>query len=284
MIEKLRILWLGLPEHSRQLAKNFLYVALSVFVVWLIFGVGFALVFPKAGDKLPFENVATFGDSVGFVNSLFSGLAFGGVIIAIILQSFELQEQRKELRKTVKAQQDNVRLNALTTLLGYYDKEITSERSELHERQLKFHMDYAKGNVANTLKFRRAKKMSELDAMYIRAASSGKDAPEPFDLTVEGYKLWYWKSQFFKCYYNYNIDGLYNESFINELEWLLRSFSHLSYENDNLHTILKAIIYHIDITKCNSREVSLQLMEQMNAMCRHCNQIELSDDYDLYCN
>ena len=39
----------------------------------------------------------TFGDMFGAVNALFSGLAFVGVIIAILLQRQELQLQRTEL-------------------------------------------------------------------------------------------------------------------------------------------------------------------------------------------
>lgn len=42
----------------------------------------------------------TFGDMFGAVNALFSGLAFVGVIFAILLQSNELKLQRKELKFT----------------------------------------------------------------------------------------------------------------------------------------------------------------------------------------
>jgi|GEM_PF-2043874 len=47
-----------------------------------------------------------FGDSFGFVNTWFSGLAFAGVILAIILQTIELKQQREELQSSVKAQQE----------------------------------------------------------------------------------------------------------------------------------------------------------------------------------
>ena len=42
----------------------------------------------------------TFGDMFGAVNALFSGLAFVGVVFAIILQSKELKLQRRELKFT----------------------------------------------------------------------------------------------------------------------------------------------------------------------------------------
>lgn len=45
-----------------------------------------------------------FGDMFGAVNSLFSGLAFAGVIYAVLLQREELKLQREELRENTKAQ------------------------------------------------------------------------------------------------------------------------------------------------------------------------------------
>lgn len=54
-----------------------------------------------------------FGDMFGAINSLFSGLAFAGIIVAILIQRAELQLQREELRlareeqqRLVAAQQD----------------------------------------------------------------------------------------------------------------------------------------------------------------------------------
>ncbi len=48
----------------------------------------------------------TFGDMFGAVNALFSGLAFVGVIIAILLQRQELKYQRDELKLSIKEQRD----------------------------------------------------------------------------------------------------------------------------------------------------------------------------------
>jgi hypothetical protein len=43
-----------------------------------------------------------FGDMFGAVNALFSGLAFAGIIITILLQKEELTLQRQELKDTRK--------------------------------------------------------------------------------------------------------------------------------------------------------------------------------------
>jgi hypothetical protein len=89
----------------------------------------------------------TFGDLFGAVNALFSGLAFAGLIYTIVLQKQDLVLQRKEimlnraeLKKSAKAQvksekalEEQVeqmkiagRLNALKTLIDYYNIQITN--------------------------------------------------------------------------------------------------------------------------------------------------------------
>ncbi len=89
----------------------------------------------------------TFGDLFGAVNALFSGLAFAGLIFTIVLQKRELALQRSEiaqnrieLKKTAKSQQHSekalfeqveqmkisAKLNALNTIINYYNIQITS--------------------------------------------------------------------------------------------------------------------------------------------------------------
>tara|TARA_R110002012_G_scaffold279098_1_gene467017 strand:- start:17786 stop:18493 length:708 start_codon:yes stop_codon:yes gene_type:complete len=51
-------------------------------------------------ESVNVENRGSYGDLFGFSNTLFSGLAFVGVIAAIILQSEELKLQRNELQET----------------------------------------------------------------------------------------------------------------------------------------------------------------------------------------
>ena len=89
----------------------------------------------------------TFGVLFGAVNALFSGLAFAGLIYTIILQKQDLELQRNEialnrteLKKTAKAQQNSEKalieqveqmkvaskLNALKTLIDYYNIQIAN--------------------------------------------------------------------------------------------------------------------------------------------------------------
>ena len=92
----------------------------------------------------------TFGDLFGAVNALFSGLAFAGLIYTIVLQKQDLELQRNEialnraeLKKTAKAQQNSEKalieqveqmkvaskLNALKTLIDYYNLQIANQNN-----------------------------------------------------------------------------------------------------------------------------------------------------------
>ena len=69
-----------------------------------------------------------FGDMFGAVNSLFSGLAFAGVVIAIYLQTQELRHQREAqekseqaLREQVEQMQKTAELQATTTVFNFLE-------------------------------------------------------------------------------------------------------------------------------------------------------------------
>ncbi|MYF74887.1 MAG: hypothetical protein F4175_16395, partial [Gemmatimonadetes bacterium] len=69
-----------------------------------------------------------FGDSFGVINALFSGLAFAGVICAILLQKKELELQRKELKDTrteIRGQKETLQKqnfeSSFFQLLGLYN-------------------------------------------------------------------------------------------------------------------------------------------------------------------
>jgi hypothetical protein len=113
-----------------------LYILIIIVAaLWLGSIFMFQYYYPDLQDR------SLFGGSFNAISSLFSGLAFAGVIYAILLQRKELQLQRKELRETRKvlaktaiAQEESARqfasqsanlkmsakLNALNTLVNYY--------------------------------------------------------------------------------------------------------------------------------------------------------------------
>lgn len=66
------------------------------------------------------EKLGVFGDSFGVLTSFFSGLAFAGMIVTILLQRDELRLQREELKRNSEAQETQAKLAALTALLSEY--------------------------------------------------------------------------------------------------------------------------------------------------------------------
>lgn len=71
----------------------FLKAALLVTCIWA----ASAMVLALTVDD--FSKSGTFGDSFGVLNTLFSGLAFAGIVMSIKMQNDEMREQRKELQK-----------------------------------------------------------------------------------------------------------------------------------------------------------------------------------------
>lgn len=115
-----------------------------VLVIWVLSA--FLIVFGLDN----WSDRGTFGDLFGAVNALFSGLAFAGLIYAIVLQKRDLKMQREEiiqnrteLKKSAKAQQNSEKaleeqvnqmkitskLNALNTIVNYYNIQISNPKN-----------------------------------------------------------------------------------------------------------------------------------------------------------
>jgi len=76
--------------------KPFIIFLLLIFILWLSSFIILPYIIPIE------ESRGLFGDSFGALNTLFSGMAFAGIIATIILQRNELQLQREELKLTRK--------------------------------------------------------------------------------------------------------------------------------------------------------------------------------------
>jgi hypothetical protein len=94
---------------KRKRRRRLVWIVGGLFAL-LILGLWFAtpsLVAWLAGPgDTQLEGRGQYGDAYGFANALFSGLAFVGVVIAILLQSNELEFQIEELSSSVAAQRD----------------------------------------------------------------------------------------------------------------------------------------------------------------------------------
>ena len=67
----------------------------GVVILWIVY-----LCIVWMSTWLPKDDKGVFGDTFGALNALFAGLAFAGVIYAILLQRKELELQREELKDT----------------------------------------------------------------------------------------------------------------------------------------------------------------------------------------
>lgn len=72
-------------------------IAISILAIWLVYALA-ATGLSLASGENGLTKGGLFGDMFGALNALFSGLAFAGVIITILLQSKELGLQREELK------------------------------------------------------------------------------------------------------------------------------------------------------------------------------------------
>lgn len=121
-------------QHLSQLwswpkAVRLMLVAVLVALIvsgWFYYGSQMEEHFKSPADR------ATHGDMYGGLNALFSGLAFAGIIVTLVLQREELELQRQELRytreelaRTATAQEsaqsalmDSARLQALDARIG----------------------------------------------------------------------------------------------------------------------------------------------------------------------
>ncbi|WP_293627842.1 hypothetical protein [Salinisphaera sp.] len=85
---------------------SFLLIGGVILVVFLYAATIVVLAWPL--KELSIANFAVFGDSFGFLSSLFSGLAFVGLIITIVMQKDELAMQRDELKLQRRALESQV--------------------------------------------------------------------------------------------------------------------------------------------------------------------------------
>lgn len=83
-------------------------------------------------SEISINKAGVFGDSFGVLTSLFSGLAFSGMIITILLQKEELKLQRQELtdtRQEIKEQKDIFRIQSFNDsfyrLLSFYKQNLS---------------------------------------------------------------------------------------------------------------------------------------------------------------
>lgn len=101
---------------------------------------------------LSIEKAGQFGDNFGVITSLFSGIAFSGVLITLLLQRDELKLQRNEIERSKEEQKQNERLNALAALLSVYHELYYKKEAELDAYLSKANIPGSTGAVEEAAK------------------------------------------------------------------------------------------------------------------------------------
>lgn len=94
-------------EASDKTSRLIVIVCVVIVVLWIV--LGWILPLLLSGDEKRWSDVGSLGDSFGMVNSLFSGFALAGVVLAIWLQSKEYRQQLREFSAQTTLQEKNLK-------------------------------------------------------------------------------------------------------------------------------------------------------------------------------
>jgi hypothetical protein len=274
--------------------------ASSVIIMWLVFGVANAIIWSKQVKseegkyEISYVDAGTFGDSFGLVNSLFSGLAFGGVIIAIYFQTQELKLQRKELilqrkdlQRGIAAQEEIVKLQALNTLYEFYDKQSKSENKYIHKHAFNIEIENVNGDVTKTLLYRRLQTLVDMDNVYYRS-SKGKDSPvKPIKFEVEGLKKWHWRNNFLQAYRRHITGDAQPDETLSHRLTKLETIAHClgEFEEEANQLLQKSILVVEEFRTANGDDNPhhVAFTESMHKLKEMSDRLGIPEEYDIYC-
>lgn len=123
---------------TKRIANYLIFGVLSLVLTYALFLV--IITWPIGEYSI--NKAGVFGDSFGFLTSLFSGLAFSGMIITLLIQKEqlaiqwqELKDNRIELKKSAAAQERSAQLSALSAMLNECDGQLKSVMDESSSRK-----------------------------------------------------------------------------------------------------------------------------------------------------
>ncbi len=208
-------------ENEKAIWRVAAWVAALILVLWAASGL---LLFSV-------KERGSFGDMFGAINALFSGLAFGGVVIAILLQRQEMRDSRRDFTASAKAQQQ------------FYQAERSANNEDHRRRRLEATMSYISGmSTYRRLDHALSSRITELTAHEDKSAEAAELLAQienfaagikldVFDIRVVnsakgGYLLDFYTRWF--PYMQSRIDqSSYGETLYNQFEWLVCEIAHL---------------------------------------------------------
>ena len=132
-------------SHSTTIIAKRMWWMTPILAMALIFYLFYRGAFPLQGKDL--GERGQFGDSFGVLNSLFTGLGFGGLIVTLILQQKQISHQERESSQQRRSEEKRHYEETLHRLLGLYSKtldEIASKKTNLRGR------DVLRGSIDRT--------------------------------------------------------------------------------------------------------------------------------------
>lgn len=183
-----------------------------------------------------------FGDKFGVINSLFSGLAFAGIIITILLQSRELKLQREELEET------RVVFKKQSKIMNQQQKDATFFSLLENHRQL---IDSFKHGATQTVKLKGGNYgRNKKETISLPNVVSGQEIISSLAKKLREYINAYSESYKNRCIYNFNLVEFEN------LEKALNSSPELS-----LHFRELRNLYFYVQNRLNNEEFYLETLE-----------------------
>ncbi|MCM3632950.1 hypothetical protein [Paenibacillus camelliae] len=145
---------MNVRKKSEWIQKYGLFIL--VLVVWISYIFIMRFFFKSDTDK---NSAGTFGDMFGALNTLFTGLAFVGVVISLLQQNKALEQQNKSLikqqqaldqQKTVLEQQQEA-LNIQKNELELYKNELHKNNIQLTEHSVHMRLQRIENTIFNLL-------------------------------------------------------------------------------------------------------------------------------------
>lgn len=114
-------------------SKNLMRIALILLLVLGVYATFFVMLLWNVPLSEGFDKIrdGTFGDSFGTLNTLFSGFAFSGIIITILMQKSDLAESRKQIgQQQVESQFYNI-LSLQQQVISGFDLHVVNDDSSV---------------------------------------------------------------------------------------------------------------------------------------------------------
>jgi hypothetical protein len=137
---------------AREMLRRLTYIAILAIPLLAVAGYAALLFASVPIGELTAERAGQLGDSFGVITCLFSGFAFSGVLITLLLQMDELRLQREEIKRSAKEHALSKRLTALAALLGVYHELADKNLREFDQHLARSQIPGATGSAEEKLK------------------------------------------------------------------------------------------------------------------------------------